>query len=585
MQLVIPMSGFGERFRRAGYTTPKPLIQIEGKPLVHHVLDLFPGVERVVFICNDEHLSNPHFRMREQLLGAHPSASVLGIAPHKLGPVHAISAALEVGLVDLADPVVVNYCDFACRWDFDHFRRFVAESGCAGCIPCYTGFHPHMLGSTNYAYVDVNDDERGRRSLVARAIQEKEPFTPEPTREYASSGTYYFASGALLARACSDVVERELRVGGEYYVSLAYRSLLDRGDRVLVYPLEHFMQWGTPEDLNEYRYWSDAFRYLVKDGTGRRAELPGTLLMPMAGAGSRFREWGLGSREADGDQAAQGPDIAKPLLAVTGRPMALRALDHLPETDALRVVLNRQTPDVERLRGAIAESYPNASFETLEGVTDGQARSCLEGLDGVDLDAPLTIAACDCGLLYDSTALHDAFSDADVDVFVWTARGYPRAARTPRAYGWVDVDATDGGIRSVSVKEPLEDPGSDPVIVGAFTFRYGRDFVAVAERMIARDARVRGEFYVDTTITDAIALGLRCREFEVERYLSWGTPDELRTYHYWQSCFDAWEPHPYSLAADPRVSDADASAFLPTVIWDPPRAPADGVGGGNGRRE
>ena len=42
MQIVIPMSGFGERFRNAGYTTPKPLITIEGKPIIEHVVDMFP---------------------------------------------------------------------------------------------------------------------------------------------------------------------------------------------------------------------------------------------------------------------------------------------------------------------------------------------------------------------------------------------------------------------------------------------------------------------------------------------------------------------------------------------------------------
>ena len=42
MQIVIPMSGFGERFRRAGYQIPKPLIEVDGKPIIAHVIDLFP---------------------------------------------------------------------------------------------------------------------------------------------------------------------------------------------------------------------------------------------------------------------------------------------------------------------------------------------------------------------------------------------------------------------------------------------------------------------------------------------------------------------------------------------------------------
>ena len=67
MQIVIPMSGFGERFRRAGYMVPKPLIKVEGKPMIQHVTDLYPGAERFIFICNEDHLKDTTFHMREVL--------------------------------------------------------------------------------------------------------------------------------------------------------------------------------------------------------------------------------------------------------------------------------------------------------------------------------------------------------------------------------------------------------------------------------------------------------------------------------------------------------------------------------------
>ena len=52
MQIIIPMSGFGERFRRAGYKIPKPLIKVEDKPIIGHVIDMFPGESDFIFICN-----------------------------------------------------------------------------------------------------------------------------------------------------------------------------------------------------------------------------------------------------------------------------------------------------------------------------------------------------------------------------------------------------------------------------------------------------------------------------------------------------------------------------------------------------
>lgn len=65
MQIVIPMSGLGKRFKEAGYNDPKPLIQVDGKPIIEHVVNLFPGEKDVKFICNDMHLKET--KMREIL--------------------------------------------------------------------------------------------------------------------------------------------------------------------------------------------------------------------------------------------------------------------------------------------------------------------------------------------------------------------------------------------------------------------------------------------------------------------------------------------------------------------------------------
>ncbi|MCB9658313.1 MAG: NTP transferase domain-containing protein [Sandaracinaceae bacterium] len=555
MQLIIPMSGTGERFRRAGHTTPKPLIEVEGKPIVQHVVESFPGVQDVVLVCSEAHLADPAIAMRTRLRDAVPHARIASVAPHKLGPVHAVREACRTpGLLDPARPVIVNYCDFAWRWDFDHFVRFVRESACMGCIPCYTGFHPHMLRSVSYAYVDVERDASGERTLWGRGIQEKRPFTLEPMEEYASSGTYYFASAETMTRCMDAVVARDLRVAGEYYVSVAYTPLFEDSQPVAVYPLQHFMQWGTPEDLDEYLDWSRTFRALETHPLPH-ATHEGTTLIPMGGVGARF---------------AASTAVPKPLIDVAGVPMVARALTDLPRAPRQRFVLGPQLASSEPLRAVLSEASRAPSFVTLAHGTEGQAPTCLAGLDGVDLDAPLTIGACDSGVLFDDEALERALSDAKTDVWVYCARGYPGAARDPSAYGWVDADA-DGRVRRVSVKEPLSNPKTDLLIIGTFTFRRARDFVAAAERMMAREARVRGEFYVDTCIDDAVALGLVCRTFEVDRYLCWGTPDDLATFGYWQSCFHQWSSHPYSLQRDPRVP-ADVVPRL-EADWESPPPP------------
>lgn len=525
MQIIIPMSGFGERFRRAGYRKPKPLIEIEGKAIIEHVVDLFPGERDITFICNEEHLKTPEFRMEEILMRAAPSARIASISSRKLGPVDAVLRGVPD--LDPEKPTIVNYCDFACIWDFADFKSFAAGTKCAGAIPCYRGFHPHSLGSTFYAYAR----ERG---LWAYDIQEKKPYTDNPSAEFASSGTYYFDSGRRMKEAFEETMRRELLVNGEYYVSMAYKPLFDRGEKVAVYEIPQFMQWGTPEDFEEYKRWSDLFRALGRD----RAEPPklgGSLLMPAAGLGARF--------------AKEGFDRPKPLIDVSGTPMVVRAIGDLPRGDRTRVVLRHDLPQVEKVDAAVRE-YAGADTSLLDELTDGQARTCLLGLEGLDETAPLTIGACDNGLLYDGARL--AALAAEADVIVWGKRGHPAARLRPEQFGWIDA-AADGRIRRVAVKVPLENPARDPIVTGAFTFKRAADFRRAAERMIEREGRVNGEYYVDECINDAVALGLDCRLFEVDHYLGWGTPDELRTFDYWTECFDKWPSHPYSLEKDKCV--------------------------------
>ena len=544
MQIVIPMSGFGERFRRAGYQVPKPLIEIDGKPIIAHVADMFPGESNMIFICNREHLDNPEYRMREILTEICPQSRIVSIEPHKLGPVYAVSKAFEA--LDLNQPTIVNYCDFSCYWDYDHFKKWLIETNCDGCVPAYRGFHPHSLGTTNYAYL------RERNGWM-EDIREKQPFTANRMQEYASSGTYYFRDGHMLKKYFEATMTRGLDTNGEYYVSLVYKPMVADGLSVAIYELQHFMQWGTPEDVGEYNYWSRAFSARL----ARRNDTEiynSTIMIPMAGEGSRFKSAGYSK--------------PKPLIDVSGQAMVVQATRDLPKASRHLFVIRSDQPQRAELEQVLESEFPGAELEVLEGLTEGQACTCLNAIHRVP-EGCLTIAACDSGVLFDTEKLMKLVDNEDIDVIVWVARGYPGAARNPSMYGWVVADAS-GLVQHVSVKVPLANPAIDPVVIGTFTFRRASDFAASVERMTARDGRVNGEFYVDSCINDAISLGLNCRIFEVGAYLCWGTPNDLKTFEYWQSCFDKWKSHPYSIDKDMRVPRGSVSVLRSRYVAQNP---------------
>ncbi len=247
------MSGTGERFRRAGFKDPKPLIRVHGKPMVEYVIDFFPGEEDFLFICNKEQLKTTP--LREILLRKKPRARIIDpdIPEGVKGPVATLIAGEEA--IKDEEPIMVSYCDFNMVWDYEGLKRRVAEDPeIATASVCYTGFHPHLLGSNVYA--GVLADEKG----FVLDVREKHSFAENKIDGWHQCGVFYFKSGKLLKEYARRAVKEEEPIKGEHYVPHIFRVMLRDGLKSLVWPLKYFCQWGTPQDLEEYIAWEGAVK-------------------------------------------------------------------------------------------------------------------------------------------------------------------------------------------------------------------------------------------------------------------------------------------------------------------------------------
>lgn len=248
MQIIIPMSGVGQRFVNEGYKTIKPLIEVESKPIIQHVIERFSPNDRYVFICNEDHLKST--TLEDTLLSLVPDAKIVAIKKHQLGPVHAVYQAYDYIKDDM--PTIVNYCDFSWRWDYESFKKKVVNNKCDGSVIAYKDFHPHLLYENFYASVSEN-----KRWM--KEIREKFSFTKNKMDCFQSSGTYYFKNGHYVKKYFQLALTNGVTTNKEYYVSMVYNGLVNDGLKVYVYQIPFFLQWGTPDDLEEYLYWSDYF--------------------------------------------------------------------------------------------------------------------------------------------------------------------------------------------------------------------------------------------------------------------------------------------------------------------------------------
>ncbi len=253
MQIIIPMTGYGSRFVQAGYTLLKPFIIVHGKPIIEWVVSMFDEPsDRFTFICRKQHLDSLPY-MWSELQRIAPDAQIVAIDNWvKKGPVYDV-LQVEYAICD-DTPVLISYCDYYMQWNYASFKQAAEQNDCAGAVPCYSGFHPHLIPKKNlYASckTDAND--------MLIEIREKFSYTADKTQSRHSPGVYYFKDGVTLKEYYQRMLGDPTRaINGEYYSSLPYNYMIQ--DDLSVWApvnVDTFCQWGTPEDLSHYLFWTN----------------------------------------------------------------------------------------------------------------------------------------------------------------------------------------------------------------------------------------------------------------------------------------------------------------------------------------
>lgn len=217
LSVVIPMAGKGQRFKDAGYTVPKPLIDIYGKPMIERVVDNFKPKEGRTLLISRIDLD---------------IAEVLKLDHETEG---AVSTVLEAEhLIGREDPMIIANCDQLIL-NFD-LEDFIAKSeDCS--VVTFECDNPH------HSYAKV---ENGLVTNVA----EKEVISTN-----AIGGVYYYRKAKYFFDGAKKMIEKNLRVNNEFYVSPVFNEIIAMGHTVNIYPIKKEDQQilGTPEELNIFK--------------------------------------------------------------------------------------------------------------------------------------------------------------------------------------------------------------------------------------------------------------------------------------------------------------------------------------------
>jgi capsule biosynthesis phosphatase len=231
LQMVVPMAGRGSRFQQAGWVTPKPLIQVRGRPMYAWAVDSLPLIHagRLVFVLLS---SQPEFEdLKADILRRYaPYDPVVCAVPRPTEGQSATVLAAKAHL-DPALPLLIHNADTAFQagpeWVTDAFDR-----GLDGALLVFRS------DEKRWSYARENAE-----GWVVE-VREKEVISP-----WATTGAYWFRKGSDFIAAAEARIQGGRREGGEYYVGPLYNDLAARGARIRNYPVRELYCFGTPEDL------------------------------------------------------------------------------------------------------------------------------------------------------------------------------------------------------------------------------------------------------------------------------------------------------------------------------------------------
>jgi HAD superfamily hydrolase (TIGR01509 family) len=233
LNVLIPMAGAGSRFQQAGYTFPKPLIEVKGKPMIQVVVDNLNIKANYIYVVQKEHREKYNLDTLLNLIT--PGCKIVETEGITEGA--ACTALLAKEFIDSDAPLFFANSDQFVEWDSNEFLYKMNETDADGGIVTFKSTHP------KWSFAKVND-----KGYVLE-VAEKNPIS-----DNATVGFYYWKHGSDFVQYAEEMIEKDIRVNNEFYIAPIFNQAIEDGKEIRIFPLEDGAMngLGTPEDLQTF---------------------------------------------------------------------------------------------------------------------------------------------------------------------------------------------------------------------------------------------------------------------------------------------------------------------------------------------
>ena len=231
LNILIPMAGAGSRFEKAGYTFPKPLIEVKGKPMIQVVVENLNIDANYIYIVQKSHREKYNLDTLLNLIT--PNCNIIEVDGITEGA--ACTALLAKELINNENPLFFANSDQFVEWNSSEFMYKMQESEVDGGIVTFEATHPKW----SFAKIDKNG--------FVTEVAEKNPIS-----NLATVGYYYWKNGSEFVKYAENMINNNIRVNNEFYVCPVFNQAIKDKKQIRTFNVEKMWGLGTPEDLDFY---------------------------------------------------------------------------------------------------------------------------------------------------------------------------------------------------------------------------------------------------------------------------------------------------------------------------------------------
>ena len=229
MNIIVPMAGAGSRFEKAGYTFPKPLIEVKGQPMIAKVVENLNLQGKYIFLVQKAHYEKYDLENLLNLIA--PGCEIVQIDGLTEGAACTVLKARE--LIDNDQPLLISNSDQWIKWNsFETISSFNNEDGG---ILTFKSVHP------KHSFAKVDGDG------YVTEVAEKNPISSDAT-----VGIYHWKRGSDFVKYADQMIANNVRTNNEFYICPVYNEALRDGLKIKASLVDQMWGMGTPEELNNF---------------------------------------------------------------------------------------------------------------------------------------------------------------------------------------------------------------------------------------------------------------------------------------------------------------------------------------------